>query len=122
MSTDFPTLGRELGAAIADLRKAIPDTAKGFSAMANAALTPGALDTKTKELITIGIAIAIRCDGCIAFHVEGARKAGATREEVAETVASAVFMGGGPSLVYGAEALRAYDQFTEVADTKGKAA
>ncbi|MGB0681991.1 MAG: carboxymuconolactone decarboxylase family protein [Magnetovibrionaceae bacterium] len=111
MTTNYPELGRDMGAAIGELRKAIPDVAKGFSAMANAALKPGVLDTKTKELVAVGVAIAARCDGCIAFHVKGARDAGATREEIAETIASAVFMGGGPSLVYGSEALQAFDQF-----------
>ena len=39
----------------------------------------GAIDTKTKELIALGIAVAVRCDGCIAFHVNDALEAGAER-------------------------------------------
>ena len=67
---------------------------------------------KTKELMALAIGIAIHCDGCVAFHTKMAHQQGATREEVAETVALALYMGGGPEAVYGGDALRAYDQFT----------
>ena len=76
------------------------------------ALKPGALDVKTKELIAIAIAIAARCDGCVGFHVKAAIKAGATREEVLETVSMAIYMGAGPSMIYAAETLRAFDELT----------
>jgi alkylhydroperoxidase/carboxymuconolactone decarboxylase family protein YurZ len=45
---------------------------KAFSGLAQAALAPKALDGKTKELIALGIAVAIRCDDCIGFHVKAA--------------------------------------------------
>jgi AhpD family alkylhydroperoxidase len=83
---------------------------RGFSALAREALKPGALDVKTKELIAIGIAIATRCDGCIGFHAKAAIKAGATREEILETLSMAIYMGAGPSMIYAAEALRAFDE------------
>ena len=38
------------------------------------------------------------------------------REEVAEAIGVAIQMGGGPSMVYGGQALRAYDEFAAVAD------
>lgn len=47
--------------------------------------------------------------------MEAARAAGACREEIVETIGVAVLMGGGPSVVYGTEALRAFDQFAELA-------
>ncbi|MDP2121007.1 MAG: carboxymuconolactone decarboxylase family protein [Hoeflea sp.] len=50
-----------------------------------------------------------RCDGCLAFHAKAARKYGATREEIVETIGVAVYMGGGPSMIYGAEALDAFN-------------
>ncbi len=68
-------------------------------------------DPKTKELVALGIAVAVRCDPCIAFHVETARKHGATRDEVMETVAMAIYMGAGPSVMYAAQAVEAYDQY-----------
>ena len=65
---------------------------------------------KTKELIALAIGIAGRCDGCIGFHTKAAIQQGATRQEVLETIDVAVYMGGGPSYVYGAQALEAFDQ------------
>ena len=99
----------ETNAELATLRKAMPEAAAGFSQLAKAATAGGALDPKTKELIALAIGIDARCDGCIAFHVKALIRLGATREEVAETVAMAVYMGGGPSLMYGGKALDAFD-------------
>jgi len=76
------------------------------------AITEGALDAKTKELMALAIAVAVRCDGCIAFHVHDAVDAGATADEIAEAIGVAILMGGGPAAVYGADALRAYEEFT----------
>lgn len=97
---------------MAKVRAGIPDVAKGFRDIAQAAIAPGALDSKTKELIAVAIGVAVRCDGCIAYHVKAAIRHGATREEVLETVGVGVYMGGGPSMIYGAEALDAYDALT----------
>ena len=113
MSKDFPKLAADLTKAIGTLRKGIGPTMQGFSSLAQSALADNALDPKTKELIATAIAIALRCDGCIAFHVKAARKNGATRDEMLETIAMAIYMGGGPSMVYGAETLEAWDQFEE---------
>ena len=55
--------------------------------------------------------MAIQCQGCITYHARAALKKGASREEVVEAIAVAVEMGGGPAVVYGAEALTAFDQF-----------
>ena len=92
-----------------NLRKAMPDVAKEFGGLARAAIAPGALDPKTKELIALAIGIAARCDGCLAFHAKAAARYGATRQEIVETIGVAVYMGGGPSMIYGAEALDVYD-------------
>jgi len=94
---------------LAALRKAMPDAAKGFTQLAQAATAPGALDPKTKELIALAIGIAAHCDGCIGFHTKAALRYGATREEIVEMVSMCVYMGGGPSLMYGAKTLSAYD-------------
>lgn len=113
MTIDYPDLAKDLSASIAKLRKGIPETMQGFSALASAATAPGALDPKTKELIGTAIGVTVRCDGCIAFHAKAACKHGATRDEFLETLGMAIYMGGGPSMVYAAEALEAFDQFTE---------
>lgn len=112
MSKDYPEMANDLSGSIAKLRKGIPDTMKGFSAMAAAATADGALDPKTKELIATAIGVAVRCDGCIAFHVKAAVAGGATREEFLEVLGMSVYMGGGPSMVYAAQALEAFDQFS----------
>ncbi len=92
---------------IGTLSKENPGIAEGFVKMHQAAGTDGALSTKNKELISLGIAISIRCEGCISFHVADALKAGATKEEIVETIGVAVVMGGGPSIVYGNKAYEA---------------
>jgi AhpD family alkylhydroperoxidase len=84
---------------------------KGFSALARAALEPKALDTKTKELIALAIAVATRCDACVGFHAEAAVKQGARRDEVMEAMGMAIYMGAGPSVMYAAQAVEAYEQF-----------
>ncbi len=76
----------------------------------------GVLNKKAKELIALGIAITVRCDGCIAFHVHDALKSGATSNEIEETIGVAVFMGGGPAVVYGWETLEALQQFAALSD------
>jgi AhpD family alkylhydroperoxidase len=80
--------------------------------LSTAATASKTIETKTKELMALAIGIAVHCDGCVAYHTKMAHQHGATREEVAETVALAIYMGGGPAAVYGADALRAYDQLS----------
>ena len=84
---------------------------KAFASLHKASIADGALSSKTKELISLGIAITVRCEGCISYHVHDALKAGATAEEIVETIGVAILMGGGPAMVYGCEALEALEQF-----------
>jgi AhpD family alkylhydroperoxidase len=95
----------------------LPGSMAAFGRLHESATRQGALSTKVKELIALAIGITVRCDGCIAFHVGDALKAGATREEVLETVGVAILMGGGPSVVYGGEALAALEQFAAESTT-----
>jgi AhpD family alkylhydroperoxidase len=113
MFKDWPHIATEMLGLTKRLRApdGTPDVMKAFSAMAQAATAPKALDTKTKELVALGIAVAVRCDPCITFHTESARKHGATREEIMETVGMAIYMGAGPSVMYAAQAVEAYDQY-----------
>jgi AhpD family alkylhydroperoxidase len=111
MSLDYRSVIKDTDAAAAELRKLIPETLTAFGALSRAAQTPGVLDGKTKELIALAISVATRCDACIAYHARGAFRTGAAREEIAEMLAVAIQMGGGPSLNYAAQALSAYDQF-----------
>jgi AhpD family alkylhydroperoxidase len=111
MHQDWIELAAGLSAPLKELRAGAPDAMKGFSALARAALEPKALDTKAKELVALGIAVAVRCDACIAFHAEAAVRHGATREEVMEVMGMAIYMGAGPSVMYAAQAVEAYDQY-----------
>ena len=111
--TDFLA---ETNTQLTALRRAAPGAAAGFAQLAQAAGAPGALDARTKELIALAIGIDTHCDGCIGFHVKAAIRHGATRAEVAETVAMCIYMGGGPSMMYGAKALAA---FYELAPPEG---
>jgi AhpD family alkylhydroperoxidase len=113
MHKDWPEMARELSQAIKEVRLGTPEVMKSFSAMTKAATEGGALDAKTKELMALAIAVAIRCDGCVAFHAQAAVKHGATREEIMETMGMALYMGAGPSLMYAAQAVEAYDQFAK---------
>jgi AhpD family alkylhydroperoxidase len=74
-------------------------------------MADGALDCKHKELIAVAISVAVQCEGCIAYHVHDAIQAGATRQEVVESLGVAIMMGGGPAVMYACEALAALDQF-----------
>ena len=108
---NFIDITRNISANLKTLRRDIPDTLAGFSAMAQAASKDGALDKKTKELMALALGVAAHCEGCIGFHAEALVRLGASREEVEETLGMAVYMGGGPSLMYAAEAMAAYEQF-----------
>ena len=77
--TNWSELTKELKGLMRTLRGDTPDVMKAFSGLAQAALAPKALDCKTKELIALGISVAIRCDDCIGFHVKAAMEQGATR-------------------------------------------
>ena len=112
MNKDWPGMATELSSAIKEVRLGSPEVMKHFSGMAAAATAGGALDSKTKELLAIAIAVAIRCEGCIAFHAKAAMQHGATREEIMETMGLAIYMGAGPSLMYAAQAVEAFDQFS----------
>src|SRR5512136_1931115 len=111
MDKNYPEITRRISAELKKLRRDIPDTMQGFSALAKAATSDGALDRKTKELIALAIGIATRCDGCIGFHTEALVRLGATRQEVEEVLGMTVYMGGGPSLMYAADAISAFEQF-----------
>ncbi len=112
MEKNYPEITKRISSNMKVLRKDITETMQGFSALAQAATKDGALDKKTKELIALAIGVAARCDGCIGFHSEALVKLGVTREEFEEVLGMAVYMGGGPSLMYAADAILAFEQFS----------
>ena len=98
----------ELRVPTRELRHAIPQVYAGYKELHDAALAPGALDAKTKELIALAIAVSKECDGCIAAHAHGAVLRGASPEEAAEAIGVTFLMNGGPATVYGARAFAAF--------------
>ncbi|MBB5233963.1 carboxymuconolactone decarboxylase family protein [Deinococcus budaensis] len=115
MNTSYPDYHRQLQRRIAQLYRELPGPMGGFGDLNRTTLTEGALSLKTKELMALAMAIHARCEGCVAYHVHDCLRAGATREELLETVAVAVLMGGAPCLIYGAEVLEALEQFGNLA-------
>lgn len=113
MTKSYPEITKRISSGMKTLRSGITDTMQGFSAMAVAATKSGALDKKTKELIALAIGVSTRCDGCIGFHTKALIDLGITKEEFEETLGMAVYMGGGPSVMYAADAMLAFEQFSE---------
>lgn len=110
MAKQFGEIIRDVDKYAIELRGLIPDTMKAFGEISRSAQKTGTLDRKTKELMALAIAVSGQCDACIAYHARGAGKAGASRQEVAETLAVAIQMGGGPAVNYATDALRAFDE------------
>lgn len=107
----YRDLTQAVSAQLAQLRASTPEVMKAFNDLGRSATAPGALDAKTKELIALALSVAVRCDPCIGFHSKALVRLGATRQEVDETLAVATYMGGGPSLMYAASAVAAFDEF-----------
>ena len=106
---DYAAITGAISEGIGGLRGAgALETVNGFNAMSKAALSDGALDKKTKELIALAIGTAKQCDGCIGFHTKALKRLGATDEEVAEALGMVVYMGGGPGLMYAGDAWTAW--------------
>ena len=109
---EYKDLTKAVATRMNGLRQTLPDLMIAFSQLAAAGTQEGALDKKTRELVALGISIACRCDDCIGFHVAALVKLGVTRAELEEVLATAVYMGGGPSMMYATHALKAYEEFT----------
>jgi AhpD family alkylhydroperoxidase len=111
MTKDYKQITQDLSKQLGSLRNVAP--MKGFSDLAAEATKAGALDEKTKEFIALAIGVTQHCDGCIGFHAKKLAALGATKEEIAETLAMCTYMGGGPALMYAGDAWKAFEQFSE---------
>lgn len=114
-TSSYPELTQSITRNLGGFRKTQSATMQGFGAMSKAAMADGALSEKQKEFIALAIGVSQRCAGCIGFHVKALVRLGATREEFEEVLGVAVYMGGGPALMYAAEAIAAWDQFSPTA-------
>lgn len=97
----------------AEYSKTIPNLMSSLGNVTNAIVDADILDTKTMEMVFIGIAIARHCEPCMVSHVRSFIKAGGSREELIAVIGVAIAMGGGPDANYGTIALRAFDEYAE---------
>ncbi|MEG0052093.1 MAG: carboxymuconolactone decarboxylase family protein [Comamonas sp.] len=104
------SLIRDINTALKPLRSSQSAAMQGFAQLAQASMAEGAISATHKELIALAIGVTQRCSGCIGFHVKALQKLGATRQELDEMLAIAVYMGGGPALMYAAEAVHAWEE------------
>lgn len=114
----YRDLTQTISAGLSTLRASTPEVMKSFSDLGRAATADGVLDAKTKELIALALSVAARCDPCIGFHAKALARLGATRQEIDETLGVTTYMGGGPSLMYAANAVAAFDEFSTATTTK----
>ncbi|HCF71171.1 MAG TPA: 4-carboxymuconolactone decarboxylase [Syntrophomonas sp.] len=98
MTADPNEVMASLGMGMGQLGEETPELSSAFVQMDNAAYIEGELERKYKELIGLGIAIAVRCEYCINIHIKQGLNEGATREEILETAAVAVAFGGSPAM------------------------
>ena len=75
-----------------------PEAARAFSELRNSVYKEGALDQRTKELISVAASTLMRCERCTQIHAERAKKQGATDEMIAEAVVIAMFVAAGSQL------------------------
>lgn len=112
---NYRDLTQSISTGLSTLRTSTPEVMKSFSDLGRAATAAGALDAKTKELIAMALSVSARCDPCIGFHAKALVKLGATRQELDETLGVTTYMGGGPSLMYAANAVAAFEEFAKAA-------
>jgi AhpD family alkylhydroperoxidase len=118
---NFPRYRQQLNQLMRRMKNEAPGPVAGFAQLRRESLADGALSRKEKELISLGIAIAARCEGCIAYHVHDALRAGATRLEIVETIGVAMMMGGALAATLGCHAFEALEQFeTERAEEEAE--
>ena len=113
MSKSYKEITDRILTNMKEIGKARPAVMQGFQALSKGALAEGHLDLKTKEMLALAIGISQQCDGCIGFHVKKLVELGCTREELAEVLGVCIYMGGGPKLMYAAEAMHAFDEFSD---------
>ena len=111
-TNNFRELTKSVSSGLSTLRASTPEVMKSFNDLGRAATANGVLDRKSKELIALALSVAARCDPCIGFHMQTLVKLGVTRQEIDETLGVTTYMGGGPSLMYAASAIAAFDEFS----------
>ncbi|HII30160.1 alkylhydroperoxidase [Candidatus Woesearchaeota archaeon CG10_big_fil_rev_8_21_14_0_10_47_5] len=102
----------EVNASLGRFSKVFPKETGAFANFMHTVESPGELDAKQKELISVALAVVKQCKWCIALHVKNALDRGASRKEIEEASWLAVLMGGGPALMYFQLVEKALDEFS----------
>lgn len=114
MNKEYPEITKQTLTYLKELKTYVPEVLNGSFNLSQAAFKEGSIDKKTKEMIALALGVANRCDGCIGFHIQTLVRLGVSRQELSEILGVAIYMGGGPSLMTAAEAIKAFDQFTAI--------
>jgi AhpD family alkylhydroperoxidase len=94
-----------------ELKKLAPAEFAGFVALDGVVgREDGAIPRKYRELIAIAVACTTQCPYCLDVHTRNAKKAGATREEVAEAAFLSAALRAGAAVTHGALALKLFDE------------
>jgi AhpD family alkylhydroperoxidase len=95
---------------IGELKTLAPEEFRGFVELDKiVGRENGAIPRKYRELIAIAVACTTQCPYCLDVHTRAAKRAGATREEVAETSLLAAALRAGAATTHGLLALKLFD-------------
>ena len=124
MMLDWEGYRQEVLAGVGEIARLSPETVRGYAALGAAGQKADLLGAKMRELIALAVAVTVRCDGCIAVHVNAAIRHGATREEIAEALGVAIAVNAGAALVFSTRVMDAYGAnetttATKVQETSG---
>ena len=97
---DMKNLGK-----LKELEANAPDAMKAFWAFDKAAMAPGAISLKNKELMALAVAFTTQCPYCIEIHSKRAREAGASDQEISEVVLISAALRAGAAVTHGTHAL-----------------
>jgi len=82
------------------MQELAPGTVNGFMGFFKKVMTDGAMTSREKELVALGIGVAVQCGPCIRLHTQKCLDAGATKEQIIEAASVAVMMAGGPAFTH----------------------
>lgn len=85
---------------LAKMKEKLPDAIGGFGIMFGKIMKDGALTIREKELVALGIAVAMQCEPCIKLHIKKCLTAGATKEQILEAASVSIMMAGGPAYTH----------------------
>ncbi|MGF1275961.1 carboxymuconolactone decarboxylase family protein [Acetobacter pasteurianus] len=111
--TDWTAYRANMAQNVKTLASLTPNTLKGLQTLETPLPEKKHLDDKMRELIALAVAVTTRCDGCIAVHSAAAKKAGASKEEIAEALGVAVALNAGAALVYSSRVMEAFEDTPE---------